>query len=89
VRLTVDRVKSFDGSVVVRLSPAQGLELPERIEIPRGAASVEVEIKADAAATPGRRSMQLTATGDVDGFEEEQRGGRIDIDLAKAETPKK
>jgi hypothetical protein len=89
VRMTVDRVKSFTGPVTVRLSPANGLELPEKVLIPRGQLSAEVEVKAQAGAMPGRRSIQLTATGDVDGFEEEQRGGRIEIEVPKPETPKK
>jgi hypothetical protein len=46
-------------------------------------------VKAEAGAAPGKRSVALTATADVDGFEEEQRGGRIEIDVPNPETPKK
>jgi hypothetical protein len=88
-RITVDRVKSFDGSVTVRLSPANGLEVPEKVVIPRGQTTVEVEVKAQTGTNPGRRSIQLSATGDVDGFEEEQRGGRIEIEVPKPEGMKR
>ena len=89
VRLTVDRVKTFTGPVTVKLSPANGLELPESVVIPRGQTEVEIEVKAQAGTTPGRRSINLSSTGEVDGFEEEQRGGRIEIDVPKPEVPKK
>jgi hypothetical protein len=75
--------------VTVHLQSAQGLEFPEKVEVPRGQASVEVEVKVQEGATPGRRSIQLSGTADVDGFEEEQRGGRIEIDVPKPESPKK
>ena len=39
-------------------------------------------------AAPGRRSIQLAGLADVDGFEEEQRNVRIEIDVPKPETPK-
>jgi hypothetical protein len=89
VRLMVDRAKTFAGPVTVHLQPAQGLEFPEKVEVPRGQASVEVEVKVQEGTTPGRRSIQLTAAADVDGFEEEQRGGRIEIEVPKPEAPKK
>jgi hypothetical protein len=75
--------------VTVHLQPTQGLELPESVVIPRGEAGVVVEVKSEAGAVPGKRSVALTATADVGGFEEEQRGGRIEIDVPKPEAPKK
>ncbi len=89
VRLTVDRVKTFAGPVRVKLAPAAGLELPETVVIPRGQAEVEIEVKAEANATPGRRSIALLGSADVDGFEEEHNGGRIEIEVLKPEAPKK
>ena len=89
VRLTVERVKSFAGPVTLKLQPAAGLELPETVVIPRGETGVEIAVQAQKDATPGRRSIQLSGFADVDGFEEEQRGGRIEIEVPKPEVPKK
>jgi hypothetical protein len=89
VRLTVDRAKSFDGPVIVELTDGGGLLYPEKVTIPRGKTSVEFEVKAEPDAAPGRRGISLSASADVDGFEEEHRAGRIEIDVAKPEAPKK
>ena len=88
VRLLADRMKSFDGDVIVLLSPTQGLNLPEKVIIPRGQTGVDLTIKIDADRTPGRQSVNLNATAQVNGFEEEQRG-RLDVDIVKTPTPKK
>jgi hypothetical protein len=89
VRLKVERVKSFAGAVAVHLSPPDGLECPEVVTVPSGTDSVEVEVKVRPGTGPGRRSIQLAATADVDGFEEEQRGGRIDVEVPPPPAPKK
>jgi hypothetical protein len=89
VRITVDRVKTFAGPVKVNLQPAAGLDLPESVVVSGGETGVEIEVKAQKDAMPGRRSIQLTGTADVDGFEEEHRGARIEIEVPKPETPKK
>ena len=89
VRLSIGRAKTFAGPVTVKLPPTQGLDLPESILIPRGETGVEIEVKAQKDAMPGRRSVQLSGMADVDGFEEEQRGGRIEIEVTKVEQPKK
>ena len=83
LKVTVERVKTFAGPVTVHLTPQPGLELPETVVIQRGEAGVEVEVRAEAGATFGRRGVNLSATADVDGFEEEQRGGRFEIDVVK------
>ena len=88
VRLGARRVKTFAGPVTVHLSPAGGLELPEKVVIPRDKDSVEIEVKAQPEATPGRRGVSLSATADVDGFEEEQRG-QIAIEVPVPPAPKK
>jgi hypothetical protein len=87
-RLKVERVKTFAGPIKVQLSPTPGLELPETVVVPRGATEVEVEVRADATAAPGRRGVSLSSSADVDGFEEEQRG-RIEVEVAAPEKPKK
>jgi hypothetical protein len=83
VRLTVHRVKTFAGPVALTLETAAGLEFPSMVVVLRGESGVEVEVKASKDAAPGRRGIQFQATADVDGFEEEQRGTRIEIDAVK------
>jgi hypothetical protein len=89
VRLTADRMKSFDGDVTVQLSPSLGLNLPEQVVIPRGQAAVDVEVKVAPDRTPGRQSINLQSTGTVSGFEEELRGGRFEVEVVKPMPPKK
>ena len=89
IKLSVERVKTFGGPVTVKVQAAAGLELPETIVIPRGETGVEIEVKAEKDAQPGKRSIQLTSMADVDGFEEEYRGGRIEIEVPKPEASKK
>ncbi len=86
MRLTADRMKTFDGPITVQLSPALGLNLPEQVVIPRGQVGVDVEIKVSPDRTPGRQSINLNSTGTVSGFEEELRGGRFEVEVVK---PKK
>jgi hypothetical protein len=87
LRLNAERMKSFDAEVTVELSPALGIELPTKIVIPRGQASVDFEIKVDANQPAGRQTINWNASAVVNGLEEEQRG-RLDIEIVKA-TPKK
>jgi hypothetical protein len=88
LRLNADRMKTFDGDVTVQLSPTQGLNLPEKVVIPRGQTGVDVEIKVAPDRTPGRQNINLNATAQVNGFEEEQRG-RFDVEIVKTPVPKK
>jgi hypothetical protein len=88
LRLNAERMKGFDAEVTVEVSPSLGIELPAKIVIPRGQASVDVDIKVDANQPAGRQSINWNATAVVNGFEEEQRG-RLDIDIVKTATPKK
>ena len=81
--LTVNRVKTFAGPVALKLDAVPGLEFPPMVVVPRGESGVDIEVKAAKDAAPGRRSIQFQATADVDGFEEEQRGTRIEIDVVK------
>jgi hypothetical protein len=89
VRLTINRVKTFAGPVGLKLEPATELDLPQTVVVPRGETGVEIEVRALKDATPGRRSIQLSGTADVDGFEEEHRGGRLEIEVTKVDAPKK
>ncbi len=88
VRLRADRMKTFDGDVTVQLAPTPGLDLPPMVVIPRGQPGVDVTIKVDPQRTPGRQSINLNATAQVNRFEEEQRG-RFEVEIIKPAAPKK
>jgi hypothetical protein len=89
VRLLADRIKTFDGPVTVQISPVQGLDLPATVAIPRGVASVDLEIKIPADRTPGRLGIRARSVGTVGEFEEEQQSELVNIDVRKPEPPKK
>ncbi len=89
VRLTISRVKTFAGPVTLKLEPATGLDFPQMVVVPRGETGVDIEVKASKDAMSGRRGIQLSGTAEVDGFEEEQRSGRLEIEVTKADVPKK
>ena len=89
VRYTVDRAKTFDGPVTLHLNAMQGLDAPEVVTIPKGRTSVEFEVKATADAQPRKQNWPFTATADVSGFEEEQRGAVVEIEIKKVDVPKK
>lgn len=88
VRLNVERLKSFAGDVTLDLSPATGFTFAEKVTIPRGTTSAELDVKIDADRPNGRHGINWNATGLVDGFEEEQRG-RVEIEVMKPVPPKK
>lgn len=85
VRVPVKRVKSFDGPVTLHFQSVQGVTLPESVTIPKGQTSVEIEIGAEPDAQPQKQGITVTATGDVDGYEEELRGSPIEIEVKKVE----
>lgn len=89
VHLSVDRLKTFDGDVAVQLAPVPGILLPEEVVIRRGQTGLDVDIKVDPQRQPGRQNINLHATGVVNGFEEEQRGGRLEIEVVKMAGSKK
>lgn len=89
VRIGVERGKSFAGPVTIHFNDIQGLEAPETVTIPKGQAFAEFEVKATADAQPRKQRWQLTATADVDGFEEELRAAPVEIEVKKVEPPKK
>jgi hypothetical protein len=89
VRVLADRIKTFDGPVTVQLTPVQGLDLPATLSIPRGVASVDLDIKIPADLAPRRIGIRARSTGVVGEFEEEQQGELVNIDVRKPEAPKK
>lgn len=88
LHLNAERMKGFDAEVTVELSPSLGIDLPAKVVITRGQATVDVDVKVDANQPAGRQSINWNATAVVNGFEEEQRG-RLDIDIVKTATSKK
>jgi hypothetical protein len=88
VRVSAERMKTFDGAVAVQLAPTPGLDLPTMVVIPRRQAGVDVTIKIDPQRMPGRQNINLNATAQVSGFEEEQRG-RFEVEIVKTPALKK
>ena len=78
----IERMKTFAGPVTVALSPPDGLECPDKVVVPAGKDSAEVQVRARADARPGRHGVALSGSADVDGFEEEARG-RLEVDVPK------
>jgi hypothetical protein len=89
VRVVANRVKTFDGEVAIQLPTMNGLQMPERVIVQKGQSSAEIEVRATADAQPGQHNVQLYATAQVDGFEEEQRGNLLTVEVRKVEPPKK
>jgi hypothetical protein len=89
VRLLVSRVKSFDGPVTLRLPAVPGIPLPESLAVPRGETAVSIDVAVSPDAQPRKQSLTVTATADVDGYEEEVRGSPVEIEVRKVEPPRK
>ena len=89
VRLAVTRLKSFDGTVTLRLNPMPGVTLPETVTVAKGQDSAEIDIAVSPDAQPRQQGVQITASADVAGFEEEVRGQPVTVEVKKVESPKK
>lgn len=89
VRVLANRVKTFDGDVTVHLPAINGLNLPETLVIPKGQPGVDLDIRVAPDCPANRYSIQPRSTGTVDGFEEEHRGTLVEVEVKKAEPPKK
>ena len=88
-RVSLSKVKGFDGPVTLHLQPMQGLTFPETVMVPKGQTSVEIDIAVSLDAQPRKQGLTVMATGEVDGFEEEVRGSPIEIEVRKVDPPKK
>lgn len=88
-RIAIQRLKSFDGPVLLHLQPQSGVSFPETVLVPKGQSSVEIEIAAAADTQPRKQGLTAMASGEVDGFEEEVRGSPIEIEVKKPEPKKK
>jgi len=89
VKLTVNRLKGFDAPITLRLSPMQGLEFPETLTIAKGESSVEFTAMAAISAQPRKQNINLNASAEVSGFEEELRASPVEIEIKKVDVPKK
>lgn len=87
VRLTVDRVPTFDGPVLLHLNPRDGLQFEETVHIAKGQKMVEIKVVASAMAADRRHNMQINASASVDGYEEEVRVPNVEIEVKS--QPKK
>lgn len=81
-KLLVTRVKSFDGPVTLRLAPMTDVTLPETVTVPKGSDAVEIDIAVSPAAAARQQNLTVTATADVDGFEEEVRAS-VPVEVRK------
>jgi hypothetical protein len=88
VKLSMQRSSSFDGPVTLHLSPLQGIEFPETVLLPKGQSTVEFPVKIASDLQPRRQGINVQATADVDGFEEEIRGQPVEIEVKKIEVKK-
>ncbi|MBA4187123.1 MAG: hypothetical protein C0467_03810 [Planctomycetaceae bacterium] len=89
VKLTVSRLKNFDAPITLHLSPMQGMEFPETLTIAKGQTTVEFMAKAGTDAQPRKQNLNINASAEVSGFEEELRASPVEIEIKKVEVPKK
>jgi hypothetical protein len=85
-KFLANRVATFDGPVTFTLGPQSGFTFPETVTIPKGAESVEVELKADPKLTPGRHNLRQQVAGFVGKYEESFNLPNIPIEIKKPET---
>ena len=82
-KILANRVVTFDGPVTFTLGPQSGFTFPETVTIPKGAESVDVELKADPKLNPGRHNLRQQVAGFVGKYEESFNLPNIPIEIAK------
>ena len=82
-KLLANRVTTFDGPVTFTLGPQTGFTFPETVTIPKGAESVDVELKADPKLNPGRHNLRQQVAGFVGKYEESFNLPNIPIEIKK------
>lgn len=87
--IRLDRLPSFQGPVTLQLNPQFGVQFPETITIEKGQSSIDIPITTTPDSEQRRYSIQMTASGTVDGYEEEFRVQAIEVDVKKPDPPKK
>ncbi len=86
-KILANRVATFDGPVTFTLGPQSGFTFPENVTIPKGAESVDVELKADPKLNPGRHNLRQQVAGFVGKYEESFNLPNIPIEITKPMTP--
>ncbi len=89
VRLLANRTPAFDGAVALTLTPLNGFEHPEKVEIAAGQPHVNVDLRASPETKPGRYQLRCVSRGNVGKYEEEVRGPNITITIKKPPVEKK
>jgi len=90
IKVQISRLKSFDGPVTVTHNPLPGITLPETLVVAKGQTSIDIPIEIPADAPVRIVILQLSATGTVNGFEEQlPRTMSIPIEVRKVDVPKK
>ena len=85
ISIKAQRLKPFDGPVVITPSKVAGIELPETITIPSGSESVEVEIKISEKTNPKKYSISFPGQSRVNKFQESSSGQRLEVVVVKPE----
>ncbi|HUY33436.1 MAG TPA: hypothetical protein VMV69_11865 [Pirellulales bacterium] len=88
VKLLVDRVPTFRGSVTVKPALVAGLSLPDEIVIAEGQEAAEVELKISAEFKPRTFRVRLPASARVEPFQEDTPGVELEIEVKAAEARK-
>lgn len=83
VKISANRVPTFDGPVTITLGPQFGFLVPASVEIPAGQPSVECEIKVEPTLNPGRHQIRIEAAGYVGKFEESLNLPGLQIEVMK------
>ncbi|WP_020471940.1 hypothetical protein [Zavarzinella formosa] len=87
--LKCERLKSFTGPVTVRFNTNGNFEMPETVSFAAGQTTATVPVKARLDTGNGRHRLDFHATAQVDGYEEEYRNSAGEVEVKKAEPPKK
>ncbi len=85
-KILANRVATFDGPVTFTLGPQSGFTFPETVTIPKGAESVDVELKADPKLNPGRHNLRQQVAGFVGKYEESFNLPNIPIEIKKPDA---
>ena len=83
IQIKAQRLKPFDGPIVVTPSRVEGIGLPKTITIPSGSESVEVEIQIAEKTEPKKYSISFSGQSRVNKFQESSSGQRLEIVVVK------
>lgn len=81
VKIFANRVPTFDGPLTFTLGPRPGFSFPETVELPRGQAFVEVDLKAEPQLKPGKLDVRVQVAGFVNKYEESLNLPSLQIEI--------